>query len=154
MDFVIAAEHATFAQGDVKIGICPVGSSTQIAPRVLGRRRATELLLNPELIPAQEAYRLGLVTRVVPADRLMGEAEALARRVARYSASAIKLTKMLMTKAQDLPLQEGLEQEVLLSGLSLQSGDYERFAKRFLAQRRKKRAARKRTARAGARRSK
>jgi enoyl-CoA hydratase/carnithine racemase len=138
MDFVIAAEHATFAQGDIKIGICPVGSSTQLAPRVLGRRRATELLLNPELIPAQEAYRLGLVNRVVPAASLMKECEALARRVSGYSASAIKLTKMLMTKAQDLPLQEGLEQEVLLSGLSLQSGDYRRFAKRFAARRRRR----------------
>jgi enoyl-CoA hydratase/carnithine racemase len=146
MDFVIAAEHATFAQGDIKIGICPVGSSTQLAPRVLGRRRATELLLKAELIPAQEAYRLGLVNKVVPADRLMQESEALARQVSRYSASAIKLTKMLMTKAQDLPLQEGLEQEVLLSGLSPQSGDYQRYAKRFAA-RRKKRATKRASAR-------
>jgi enoyl-CoA hydratase/carnithine racemase len=154
MDFVIAAEHATFAQGDIKIGICPVGSSTQLAPRVLGRRRATELLLNPELIPASEAFRLGLVNKVVPADRLMPEAEALGRRIARYSASAIKLTKMLMTKAQDLPLQEGLEQEVLFSGLSLQSGDYQRFARRFMARRRKKRVAGTRKAGAARRASK
>lgn len=138
MDFVIAAEHATFAQGDIKIGICPVGSSTQILPRLLGRRRATELLLNPELIPASEAFRLGLVNKVVPAEQLMPEAEKLARRIACYSYPAIKLTKILMTKAQDLPLQEGLEQEVLLSGLSLQSGDYEKFAKNFLARRRRK----------------
>ena len=143
MDFVIAAEHATFAQGDIKIGICPVGSSTQILPRVLGRRRATELLLNPELIPASEAFRLGLVNKVVPAEQLMPEAEKLARRIAGYSYPAIKLTKILMTKAQDLPLQEGLEQEVLLSGLSLQSGDYEKFAKSFLARRRRKQTRRR-----------
>lgn len=146
MDFVLAAEHATFAQGDVKVGICPIGSSTQLAPRVLGRRRATELLLKAELIPAQEACRLGLVNQVVPAERLMEEAEALARQVSRYSASAIKLTKLLMTKAQELPLQEGLEQEVLMCGLSLQSGDYERYARKFLAKSGK-------TERKGARRS-
>ncbi len=143
MDFVIAAEHATFAQGDIKIGICPVGSSTQILPRLLGRRRATELLLNPELMPASEAFRLGLVNKVVPAGQLMPEAEKLARRIAGYSYPAIKLTKILMTKAQDLPLQEGLEQEVLLSGLSLQSGDYEKFAKNFLARRRRKQTRRR-----------
>ena len=143
MDFVIAAEHATFAQGDIKIGICPVGSSTQILPRLLGRRRATELLLNPELMPASEAFRLGLVNKVVPAGQLMPEAEKLARRIAGYSYPAIKLTKILMTKAQDLPLQEGLEQEVLLCGLSLQSGDYEKFAKSFLARRRRKQTRRR-----------
>lgn len=138
MDFVVAAEHATFAQGDIKIGICPIGSSTQLAPRVLGRRRATELLLNPELIPASEAFRLGLVNKVVPANELMKEAETIARRSAGYSASAIKLTKMLMTKAQDnLSLQEGLEQEVLMCGLSLQSGDYERYAERFVTKKKK-----------------
>lgn len=138
MDFVIAADHATFAQGDIRIGICPIGSSTQILPRILGRRRATELLLNPELIPASEAFRLGLVNKIVPAGQLIPEAEKLARRIAGYSYPAIKLTKILMTKAQDLPLQEGLEQEVLMSGLSLQSGDYEKFARRFLASRRRK----------------
>ncbi|MCB1674956.1 MAG: enoyl-CoA hydratase/isomerase family protein [Halioglobus sp.] len=139
MDFVVAAEHATFAQGDIKIGICPIGSSTQLAPRVLGRRRATELLLNPELIPASEAYRLGLVNKVVPAEQLMKEAETIANRSAGYSASAIKLTKMLMTKAQDnLSLQEGLEQEVLMCSLSLQSGDYKRYAEEFFSKKEKK----------------
>jgi enoyl-CoA hydratase/carnithine racemase len=95
-------------------------------------------LLNPELIPASEAYRLGLVNKVVPADKLMEEAEAIANRSSTYSASAIKLTKMLLTKAGDLPLQEGLEQEVLLSALSIQSGDYQRFAKKFLKQQKQK----------------
>lgn len=51
MDFVIAGESATFAQEDLKIGISPIGSPTQLATRVLGRRRATELLLQCDLIP-------------------------------------------------------------------------------------------------------
>lgn len=138
MDFVIAADTATFAQGDLKIGICPIGSSTQLAPRVLGRRRATELLLLCDLIPAQEAHRLGLVNKVVPGADLMREAEALARKISTYSPSAVKLTKMLMTKAQDMPLKEGIEQELLYSALSITSGDYEKFAKKFYAERAKK----------------
>jgi enoyl-CoA hydratase/carnithine racemase len=138
MDFVIAADTATFAQGDLKIGICPIGSSTQLAPRVLGRRRATELLLQCDLIPAQEAFRLGLANKVVPAADLMREAEALARKVSTYSSSAIKLTKMLMTKAQDMPLKEGIELELLYSALSITSGDYEKFAKKFYAERAKR----------------
>ncbi len=133
MDFVIAADIATFGQGDVKIGISPIGSSTQLAPRVLGRRRATELILLAELISAQEAYRLGLVNRVVPLPELLQEAEALAKQVMSYSPSAIKLTKMLMTKAQDLPLKDGLELEQLYSEISLTSGYYESYAKRFIA---------------------
>ena len=95
--------------------------------------------MNPELIPAAEAYRLGLVNKVVPAEQLMAEAENIANRSAGYSASAIKLTKMLMTKAQDnLSLQEGLEQEVLMCSLSLQSGDYKRYAEEFFSKKEQK----------------
>lgn len=133
MDFVIAADTATFGQGDVKIGISPIGSSTQLAPRVLGRRRATELILLAELISAKEAYRVGLVNKVVPLAELMPQAESIAKQVMNYSPSAIKLTKMLMTKAQDLPLKDGLELEQLFSEISLTSGFYEAYAKKFFA---------------------
>ncbi len=131
MDFVVAAQNSTFAQGDVKAGFCPIGSSSQLAPRVLGRRRATELLLLCELISADEAYRLGLVNRVVPEEDLMAEAEKIARQIMKYSGSAILLTKQLMTKAQDLPLRDGLQLEQMFCEQAITSGEMHTYGKRF-----------------------
>ena len=136
LDFVIAADVAPFAQGDVsRMGIVPAAGSTQTLPRVLGRRRAIELMLTGDEISAQEAYRIGLVNKVVPLDKLMEEAEALARKVSRYPQHAIKLTKMAITKAQDLPLKQGLEIEGYYSRISHTRAHYTNFSKTFLAER-------------------
>ncbi len=133
MDFVIAADVATFAQGDVRNGLCPGGASTQILPRLLGRRRAIEFLLLSEEISAQEAYRIGLVNKVVPRSQLMPEAEALAKKMIARPLSSIKLVKMALTKAQDLPLKEGLEIEQWYSSISVQSEAFQTFYQKFLA---------------------
>jgi enoyl-CoA hydratase/carnithine racemase len=136
LDFVIAADVATFAQGDVsRMGIVPAAGSTQTLPRVLGRRRAIEIMLTGDTLSAEDAYRIGLVNKVVPLSQLMEEAEALARKVARYPQHAIKLTKMAITKAQDLPLKQGLEIEGYYSRISHTRADYGKFAKTFLAER-------------------
>jgi len=136
MDFVVAADVATFAQGDILAGLSPMGSSTQLAPRVLGRRRAIELILLCDPISAQEAYRVGLVNKVVPLLQLMPEAEAIARKIISYPITGIKLAKMAMTKAQDLPLQEGLEIEQWYASMSMQ-GPWKTYGKQFLAKKRK-----------------
>jgi len=133
MDFVIAADIATFAQGDVRNGLCPGGSSTQILPRLLGRRRAIEFLLMSEEISAQEAYRIGLVNKVVPLDQLLQEADALAKKMMLRAASSIKLVKMALTKAQEVPLDEGLEFEQWYCSLSAQSEAFQTFYKKFKA---------------------
>jgi len=133
MDFVVAADVATFAQGDVRNGLCPGGASTQILPRLLGRRRAVEFLLLSEEISVQEAYRIGLVNKVVPLSQLMPEAEALAKKMIAHPLSSIKLVKMALTKAQDLPLKEGLEIEQWYSSISIQSEAFQAFYQKFLA---------------------
>lgn len=133
MDFVIAADVATFAQGDVRNGLCPGGASTQMLPRLLGRRRAIEFLLLSEEISAQEAYRIGLVNKVVSLSQLMAEAEALAKKMLSRPLSSIKLVKMALTKAQDLPLKEGLEIEQWYSSISVQSEAFQSFYQKFLA---------------------
>jgi len=133
MDFVVAADIATFAQGDVRNGLCPGGASTQILPRLLGRRRAVEFLLLSEEISVQEAYRIGLVNKVVPLSQLMPEAEALAKKMIAHPLSSIKLVKMALTKAQDLPLKEGLEIEQWYSSISIQSEAFQTFYQKFLA---------------------
>ncbi len=137
MDFVISADIATYAQGDMLAGFCPMAASTQIAPRVLGRRRATELILLADPISAQEAWRLGLVNKVVPLDQLMPEVEALAQKFISYPPSGIKLTKMAMTKAQDLPLRDGLELEQWYATASVHQGPWDKWAADFIAKKRK-----------------
>lgn len=138
MDFVIAADVATFAQGDVRNGLCPGGASTQMLPRLLGRRRAIEFLLMAEEISAEEAYRIGLVNKVVPLSQLMPEAEALAKKMIAHPLSSIKLVKQAVTKAQDLPLKEGLEIEQWYSSISIQSEAFQTFYQEFLARKKAK----------------
>ena len=138
MDFVIAADAATFAQGDVRNGLCPGGASTQLLPRLLGRRRAIEFLLLSEEISAQEAYRIGLVNKVVPLSQLMPEAEALAKKMIARPLSSIKLVKTAVTKAQDMPLEEGLEVEQWYSSISLQSEAFQTFYHAFQARKKAK----------------
>jgi len=119
LDFVIAADVATFAQSDIRISICPGGGSTQTLTRALGRRRALEMLLLPELISAQEAYRIGIVTKVVPLADLMSEAEALAKKIIIYNPKTIAMTKRAVTKSQDgIPIEEGLKLEYLYSSFT------------------------------------
>ena len=138
MDFVIAADAATFAQGDVRNGLCPGGGSTQILPRLLGRRRAIEFLLMAEEISAEEAYRIGLVNKVVPLSQLMAEAESLAKKMIAHPLSSIKLVKQAVTKAQDLQLREGLEIEQWYSSISIQSEAFQAFYQQFLARKKAK----------------
>jgi len=130
-DFVIAADVATFGQGDVRGGICPGGASTQILPRLLGRRRAIELIILCEEMSAQEAYRIGLVNKVVPLSQLMSETEVLAKKVMAHPYSAIKLAKIAITKAQELPLKEGLEIEQWYCSISMQNEAFQNFAEKF-----------------------
>ena len=138
MDFVIAADVAAFAQGDVRNGLCPGGASTQMLPRLLGRRRAIEFLLMAEEISAEEAYRIGLVNKVVPLSQLMPEAVALAKKMIAHPLSSIKLVKQAVTKAQDLPLREGLEIEQWYSSISIQSEAFQTFYQEFLARKKAK----------------
>jgi len=138
MDFVIAADVARIAQGDVRNGICPGGGSTQILPRLLGRRRAIEFILSSTEISAEEAYRIGLVNKVVPLADLMTEAEALARHMIERPYHSIKLVKMAVTKAQELSLTDGLALEGWYSGISIQSEYFQTFFKKFMERKRQK----------------
>jgi len=133
MDFVIAADVARFGGGDVRMGICPGGSSTQVLPRLLGRRRAIEFLLLAEEFSAEDAYRMGIVNKVVPLSKLMPEAETLAKKIIAHPLPGVQLTKMAITKAQDIPLREGLDVEDWYCRLSLQTEEFKTFSQRFKA---------------------
>jgi enoyl-CoA hydratase/carnithine racemase len=118
------------------MGLVPGGTSTQILPRLLGRRRAIEFLLLSEEFSVEDAYRMGIVNKVVPLDRLMLEAETVAKKIIAHPSHAVQLTKKAITKAQDLPLKEGLEMEDLYYRLSRQKNTLGTFAQKFLNKKR------------------
>jgi enoyl-CoA hydratase len=106
----IAAEHARFGQPEVKLGIGPGYGGTARLPRLVGKGRALELLLTGGMIDAAEAYRIGLVNRVVPADSLLREAEGLLRTILENGPLAIRAC----LEAVDSGLETSLDQALLL----------------------------------------
>jgi enoyl-CoA hydratase len=110
-DIVLAAETARFSQPEVTLGIPPGAGGTQRLPRAVGKAKAMEMILTGRMIDAAEAERCGLVSRVVPADRLMEEARAVAAAIARLSPLAVQMAKELVDAAYETPLAQGVRQE-------------------------------------------
>lgn len=106
----IASEHARFGQPEVKLGIGPGYGGTARLPRLVGKGRALELLLTGAMIDAAEAYRIGLVNRVVPAESLMKAAEAMLRTILENGPLAIRAC----LEAVDAGLETSLDQALLL----------------------------------------
>jgi len=131
----IAGENAKFGQPEVKLGITPGYGGTQRLPRIVGKGRALHLLLSAELIDAQEALRIGLVTKVVPADQLMAEAEKLMRTILANGPVAVALTIEAVHQGLEMTLAEGLQLEADLFGLVASTQDMKEGLTAFLEKR-------------------
>jgi len=107
-DIVIAAENAKFGQPEINLGIMPGAGGTQRLPRVAGKAKAMDLCLTARTMDAQEAERCGLVSRVVPLDRLMDEALGVARKIAGYSMPVVMMIKESINRAYETTLSEGV----------------------------------------------
>jgi enoyl-CoA hydratase len=107
-DFIIAAESARFGQPEIKLGIIPGAGGTQRLPRAVGKAKAMDLVLTARMMDAAEAERAGLVSRVVPNDKLMEEAMAAANAIAGYSLPAVMMAKEAINRAYEAPLAEGM----------------------------------------------
>ncbi len=107
-DLIVAAEDALFGQPEIQLGVL-APAACAVLPRLVGRGAAAELLLTGDPIDAAEAHRLGLVARVIAPDRLDEESTALARRMARHTPVALRLTKRALRDAEVAPLRRGLE---------------------------------------------
>ena len=110
-DFRIASDAASFTMAFVRIGLIPDAGSTYLLPRTVGMAKALELALLSDRLDAASAERAGLINRVVPADSLMGEAHALATRLAGMPTVAIGLTKRAFNEASRLTLGEAMDRE-------------------------------------------
>jgi enoyl-CoA hydratase/carnithine racemase len=107
----VAAEHAQFGLGEVRLGWLPGGGGTQRLPRILPLGRALEMLYTGNRIGAVEALRLQLVDHVVPMSELMSKAEAIADEICQSAPLAVQRIKEVALRGLDLPLEQGLQLE-------------------------------------------
>jgi enoyl-CoA hydratase len=116
-DLVIAADTARFALPEITLGIMPGAGGTQRLPRFIGKAKAMDLILTGRMMDAAEAERCGLVSRLVPPDRLLDEALAAAVKIASYSLPIVMMAKETVNRAQETSLAEGarFERRLFLS---------------------------------------
>ncbi|HEX9728842.1 MAG TPA: enoyl-CoA hydratase-related protein [Gemmatimonadales bacterium] len=131
----IASERARFGQPEVKLGITPGYGGTQRLPRLVGKGRALELILSGRIIDADEAFRIGLVNRVVPAADLLAESETLLRGILAMAPLAVALSIEAVDRGLDMSLDEGLLLEANHFGLIASSADIREGMTAFLEKR-------------------
>jgi len=107
-DILIAADSAKFGQPEIRLGIIPGAGGTQRLPRAVGKAKAMDLVLTGRMMEAGEAERAGLVSRGVPADKLMDEALAAAAQIAEFSLPSVMMAKEAVSRAFESPLAEGM----------------------------------------------
>jgi E-phenylitaconyl-CoA hydratase len=116
-DICIAAEGAKFGLAEARIGSIPGSGGVQRLARTAGKSDAMLLLLTGDIVDAEEAKRVGIVSRIVPLADLMTEARAIAGRIARNAPLAVKALKRLVTQGGDMPLIHALEVDKHMFGL-------------------------------------
>lgn len=131
-DLRIASENATFGMPEVTLGLIPGWGGTQRLPRTIPLAKAAEMLLTGRPINAQEAYRIGLINRVVPLAQLMLVARQLAEIICRAAPLAVRAAKQAMLQGIDLPLEKGMSLERSLNDFLLTTDDFEEGCKAFI----------------------
>jgi enoyl-CoA hydratase len=134
-DIRVAAANATLGLTEINLAIIPGGGGTQRLPRLVGRGKALEMILTGARIPADEALRIGLVERVVPAGEALEATAELARAIAAKAPVALRYAKEAVVKGLELPLADGLRLEGDLSTLLRTTEDRVEGAKAFLEKR-------------------
>jgi enoyl-CoA hydratase len=131
----IASESAKFGQPEVKLGIGPGYGGTVRLPRLVGKGRALELLLTGAMIDAQEAWRIGLVNRIVPADRLLTETESLLRSILDQGPLSVRSVLECVDVGYDLSVDQALLLEANHFGLLSATADMREGTQAFLEKR-------------------
>jgi enoyl-CoA hydratase len=131
----IASENARFGQPEVNLGITPGYGGTQRLPRIVGKGNALYMLLTAEHVNAQDALRMGLVSRVVPQDQLLAEAEKLMKAIVAKGPVALALTIEAVDRGLETTLEEGLRIEADAFGLVASTSDMKEGLTAFLEKR-------------------
>ena len=134
-DLRIASEKAIFGMPEVMLGIIPGWGGTQRLPRAIPMAKAAELILTGRPINAQEAYRIGLVNKVVPPSELMTAARQMAEMLCRPAPLAVRAAKQAMLQGMNLSLGDGLELEKTLNDFLVITEDFDEGRKALAAKR-------------------
>ena len=134
-DIIIASENARFGQPEISVGVIPGGTGTQILPRLVGEKKAREMIFTGDPISAAEALRIGLVNKVVPPDKLRETVDELAKKLKSKSPAILKFAKLAVNKSLETPLSVGIECEADLFAMCFGTQDQKEGAKAFLEKR-------------------
>jgi enoyl-CoA hydratase/carnithine racemase len=134
-DVRIAAEGATFSVPEVSMGLLPLAGGTQRLPRLVGRGKALEMILTGEPIDAAQALRVGLVSVVVPRERLLAEAEVIASRIAERGPLAVRYAKEAISRGLEMSLEQALRFETDLTIILQTTEDRAEGVRAFLEKR-------------------
>jgi enoyl-CoA hydratase len=122
-DMRLASDKARFGQPEVGLGITPGFGGTQRLPRLVGEGRAMELILTANTINAEEAYRIGLVNHIYPADNLLDEARKMGRKIMANAPLAVKYSKSAINKGLQTDIDTGMAIEADLFGICFSTED-------------------------------
>ncbi len=134
-DIVIAADTAKFGQPEIKLGVIPGAGGTQRLPRAVGKAKAMDLVLTSRMMDANEAERAGLVSRVVPADKLLDEALSAAAVICGLSAPSLMMAKECVNRAYEGTLADGVSYERRLFHSLFGTEDQKEGMEAFVAKR-------------------
>lgn len=134
-DIRIASESANFAASFIKAALVPGDGGAWALPRAVGYAKAAEMIFTGERISAQEALRIGLVSRIVEQKNLLPEALGLAGRIASNPSASLRLAKRLLTDAQNMRLSEVLEMSAAFQALAHETADHSEAVAAFIEKR-------------------
>ncbi len=134
-DIAYASDRAKIGQPEINLGLIPGAGGTQRLARLIGKQRAKELVMTGDMIGAHEAWNLGLLNKVVPADQLMAEVRKLAEKLASKGAVALKAAKEAIEEGSDIGLERGIGIEGKLFSLCFATEDKAEGVNAFLEKR-------------------
>ena len=135
-DIRVASEKASFAESFIKVGIVPGDGGAWLLPRIVGMSRALEMSFTGDSLTAAEALSCGLVSRVVPHEQLLAEAQQLAGRIAANPGPTLRLTKRLLREGQQLSLDSLLEASASAQAIAHKSWEHREAVTAFIEKRR------------------
>jgi enoyl-CoA hydratase len=134
-DIRIASDNATFAQPETGLGIIPGFGGTQRLARLVGMGRAKEMIFTCDSVDAAEAYRIGLVNKVVAPEELMNTAKAMAKKIISKGSYAVSVAKAAINNGYDMDIKNAVEMEANLFGVTCSTHDKTEGMTAFLERR-------------------
>ena len=137
-DMIIASENAKFGLPEVSVGVIPGGGGTQLLTKLVGEKKAKELILTSSLISAEEAEKIGMVNKVVPQEKLKEAVEKIISKLKTKSPAILKIAKLAVNKAIETPLAVGCQMEMELFSMCFGTSDQKEGVNAFLEKRKPK----------------